>query len=100
MLKLHFESLSPPDDEDEEDEDEEKDEEEDEEDDGFKVDTTVLCALTPGKVCFETYGCPSCLISFERSSKPPSTSFLIATLHSSSRTSAKSMLCLKLLPLE
>ncbi|KAF5322899.1 hypothetical protein D9619_001910 [Psilocybe cf. subviscida] len=47
VIKLHFESLSPPDDEDEEDE--EKDEEDDEDDDGFKVDTTVLCVLTPGK---------------------------------------------------
>lgn len=46
VVKLSFESLTPPQEEDEEDEDEEE-----KEDDGLTIDTTVLCALTPGKVC-------------------------------------------------
>ncbi|KAF8200950.1 hypothetical protein BJ912DRAFT_1029652 [Pholiota molesta] len=45
VVKLSFESLTPPQDEDEEDDDEEE-----KEDDGLTIDTTVLCALTPGKI--------------------------------------------------
>ncbi|KAF8967871.1 hypothetical protein BDZ97DRAFT_1801681 [Flammula alnicola] len=44
VVKLSFESLTPP--SEESDEEEEKDDEEE----GLTVDTTVLCALTPGKI--------------------------------------------------
>jgi len=90
VVKLTFESLTSglDDDEDEDDEEKEKEPKSDHADE--MIATTVLCSLTPGKVCWRKYFFAIFLNYLCRLNKPLSTLCSMAKLSSNSKSLGKS----------